>query len=146
MIGFTLGGYAIMLSFSADKLGNLLASEKFDGRSDYIQVSTTFFHFVLVEIIALIACLIALALNEISLSAAASDLGLNFPNWLKTISIIILLALNFLGQILFFYSITLAFAALFAIYRLSGIVDLALTTTLISEAESEQSVDKDLGE
>jgi len=135
MISFTLAGYAIMLSFSASSVGKLISSDDFNERSMYLQVSGTFFHFVFMQIIALMFAIFS--------GRAETFLDKHFPELEQldsvsaTISIaspIIFVASSF-AFLLFIYSVLLSLAALVAILRLSGVVDMSLTADTIAEAE-----------
>jgi hypothetical protein len=66
LIGFTLGGYAILLAFGDEEFKSVFAGATTKNKdSPYVIVSATFMHFIVVQVIAL---LIALAAEPISVS------------------------------------------------------------------------------
>ena len=59
IIGFSLGGYAIWLALGDDKFrANISGKTKDGGESPFIIVNATFIHFIVLQILALIAALI----------------------------------------------------------------------------------------
>lgn len=125
IIGFALGGYAIWLGFGDEKFRNLI-SEKDDSTkfSPYLEVSATFAHFIIIQLLAL--CLAILAK------------GLNFPlseiPWLYQLVIYLKLSPCFtheimapifygFGFLLFIYAILTAVAATLAVFRVANWFD-----------------------
>jgi hypothetical protein len=120
IIGFALGGYAIWLGFGDEKFRNLI-SEQDDPleASPYLQVSATFAHFIVVQIVGLVVALIAKATN----------FDLCDDNWIGVILIGLGLPIDFfkhgaplmygLGFLLFAYALMTALAATFAIFRVA---------------------------
>lgn len=101
VLGFTLGGYAILLAFGDNKFLKLIAgrSEKEKvktGRSipsPYMKLNATFVHFVLVQIVAILFAVIG---ESIDINSGF------FP---------------FIGMLLLNYSLFVAVAAVFSIFR-----------------------------
>jgi hypothetical protein len=121
LLGFTLGGFAILVSFGDEKFKYLIAgNEEGDGGeySPYIKFSVTFLHFILLQVLALIW---ALVIN-----------GMQFPvpDWLgcfeKAIVATRPIAYGF-GYWLFLYSICTAIAAVMGIFRLTHSFDKFVT-------------------
>lgn len=114
ILGFTLGGFAIFLGYGNDKFRSLMACEDEKGYSPYMEVVSSFLHFVIIQICSIIISLIAKSLDMI-------------PNLIKIINkdcicyIIISKLTAALGYTVFLYSILLAFATSFALYRLASI-------------------------
>lgn len=66
MLGFTLGGFAVFLGFGDEKFKAIISGqEPEDGGkpSPYMEVSATFFHFVIVQLAALLLAIVASSLN-----------------------------------------------------------------------------------
>jgi len=64
LLGFTLGGYAILVGFGDKEFLNVLRGGGGNGTSSpYMQVNGAFVHFILAQVIALLAALITNALN-----------------------------------------------------------------------------------
>lgn len=115
LLGFTLAGFAIFLSFGDERFRTKIAGtlpENSDAPSPLIVVSSTFMHFVLVQISALLWALVAKALH------------FELP-WPTVAEIMVKIGLvgSFVGYWLFLYGICLAAAAGVAIYRLAGWYD-----------------------
>lgn len=114
LLGFTLGGFAVFLSFGDDRFKSALAgSDPLDNsHSPLITVSTTFMHFVIVQIVALLWALVAKALH----------FDLSWPEIAKITTVIGLVG-DLLGYWLFLYGICLAGASGVAIFRVAGWYD-----------------------
>lgn len=113
ILGFTLGGFAIFLGYGNDKFRSLLAIEDKAGKSPYLEVVSSFLHFVLMQMIALIFALFANAVGSISI--------MNITETERYLGIsLVWFILGFIGYGLFIYSLLLAFAVSFALYRLAN--------------------------
>ncbi|MCB4809702.1 hypothetical protein LG204_00025 [Methylovorus menthalis] len=113
LIGFTLAGLAIFLSFGNDQYQNLITGkfpdEDSNRNSPYLGFSVTFLHFVLVQIVALLFALITKSLQF------PFPFGVEFyNNYFKYFVI----AANGIGYWIFLYSICIGIAAVFSIFRL----------------------------
>jgi len=94
ILGFTLGGYAILLAFGDEKFLEFLINRDDDEEASYfIGLSTAFIHFIIVQTLAILTALIKKAFLLFSI-------------------------LNLLGVFLLYYSIFTALAAAFAIFGL----------------------------
>jgi hypothetical protein len=63
IIGFSLGGYAIWLGLGDANFRELLSGAEVEGEiSPYLKVNATFVHFIILQVLALLAALIAAAL------------------------------------------------------------------------------------
>lgn len=122
MIGFALGGYAILLSFGDEKFLQFIAEkDEYSDRSVFLVVSATFAHFIVVQITALIVALIAKSTNvDYSKFTWVSELF----SWIGAmpegaIHFISIVFYGF-GFLIFIYAIMTGLAATFAIFRFSS--------------------------
>jgi hypothetical protein len=100
LIGFTLGGYAMLLAFGNEKFRSLLAGSDDSGdASPFMKVNATFIHFILMQILSLLIALIELA-------------------WSIKVGVF-----AFIGFTIFLYALLTGIAAAFAILRLAGWFD-----------------------
>ncbi|WP_156939580.1 hypothetical protein [Desulfocurvus vexinensis] len=100
LIGFSLGGYAVMLAFGDRRFQDAVRGKCSDGTSSpYLRISATMAHFVLVQIITLL------------FSVCCSSANLANP------------VLNFLGTLMFIYSILLGISATLSIFFMSRMYD-----------------------
>lgn len=101
VLGFTLGGYAILLAFGDERFRNLLSGKDENGNvSPFIGVNATFVHFIVVQVMAILAAVFG----------SAWQLKTGF--------------FAFFGFLLFCYSIMTALAAAMAILRISNWFDI----------------------
>ena len=64
ILGFTLGGFALLLAFGDDKFRKLLSGNSDDGSvSPFMGVSAAFTHFILVQIFAIILAILGYTWN-----------------------------------------------------------------------------------
>ncbi|NLR73562.1 hypothetical protein [Leeia aquatica] len=111
MLGFTLGGFAVFLGFGDEKFKSIISGQMPEdgGRpSPYLEVSATFLHFVLVQMIALISAVIARATNF--------ALPVEFSCLTKMLGIIRVLG-DMVGYWLYLYGLCITAAAALAIFR-----------------------------
>lgn len=121
IIGFALGGYAIWLGFGDEQFRNLI-SEKTDqdGFSPYLEVSATFAHFILVQLLSLCVALIA----------KATYFPITDIHWLYNLLVSLKLPVNFfhetvapifycIGFLLFIYALMTAIAATLSVFRVA---------------------------
>jgi len=107
ILGFTLGGYAILLAFGNERFLNVIAGQDEDERgepSPFIEVNASFIHFILCQVLSIILALFGLVW-EIDTGFFA---GISF--------------------LVFIYALTTALAAAFAILRLAKCFDLFVTS------------------
>ena len=112
LLGFTLGGFAIFLGFGDDKFKAAIAGNDPDETEDYspyMSVTSTFLHFVFVQIVALLWALAAKGLHF--------DLPWTLPAefffWIGSVG-------DFIGYWLFLYGLSLSAAAALAIFGVAG--------------------------
>lgn len=100
LLGFTLGGYAILLAFGDDEFKSALSGNNPDGSfSPFMVVNATFIHFILMQIVSLF----------ISLFALTWDIRTGAFAWL--------------GFFIFIYALSTSIAAAFAILKLTDWFD-----------------------
>lgn len=99
VLGFSLGGYAILLAFGDEEFRMRISGADKDGSdSPFIKANGAFVHFIVVSVIALAVGLIGMAWD--------------FNGWF-----------GFLSCALLIYSIACALASAFAIFRVAGWYD-----------------------
>ena len=113
LLGFTLGGFAVFLGFGDEKFKGIIAGRDEacpDEHSPYIEVCSAFLHFVLVQVLALIAAIIAKSLAFDPIFLPQSVIGcIQATRWVG----------DLLGYWLFLYGVSLAAAAAVAIFRVA---------------------------
>jgi hypothetical protein len=96
LVGFTLGGYAMILAFGNEKFRSLIAGPDDNGdASPFMKVNATFIHFILMQMLSLL-----IALIEIGWSIKTGVFA-------------------FIGFTVFIYALLTGIAAAFAILRLA---------------------------
>lgn len=98
VLGFTLGGYAILLSFGDESFRKLISGEDSDGSpSPFMVLNGTFIHFILVQVISILLALLGKAwgigsgpfagigfgffVYSLTTAAAAAMAVLNVADW-----------------------------------------------------------------
>lgn len=121
IIGFSLGGYAIWLALGDDKFrASISAKARDGGESPFIVVNATFVHFIVLQILALIAALIGKSQPIYNSPLFMQKFLLDLAPWLYDVSQVISIASSFIGYFLFIYAIFSALAATMAIFRIAG--------------------------
>lgn len=125
ILGFALGGYAILMSFGGEDFMKFLVSiRQANGTSLYLVASAIFTHFIIVQTLALLLALLAKSLNFNP--ANVRFLGCitgAIPGW-HVISEVARIVLGFLGFLAFLYSLCLAVASTLTIFRMSRWYDI----------------------
>lgn len=122
VIGFSLGGYAILLAFGDDGFRRLLVkgvekTEPADAPSLYMEVSAIFLHFIIVQLLSLLLAVVARVLyfdigEALGIAALNSYSVERVIEWGSYV-------LGFLGFFLFLYALALAAAAAMSVFGLS---------------------------
>ncbi|UNH31845.1 hypothetical protein [Moellerella wisconsensis] len=112
LLGFSLGGFAILLAVGDDGFKKLIAGTENGESSPYMDACTAFVHFIFLQIIALLIALIAKAYSSI------------LPEYLPKVSLVTMSAI---GYFIFIYSIYCTLAAVFAIFRVADWFDNYIT-------------------
>lgn len=112
LLGFTLGGFAIFMSFGDDRFRSLLAMPSKDpGKPTvYVEVCSAFVHFIVVQVLALIFAVLA---KSWVFYAAWMNPVREFLPYLNAIG-------GFFGYGLFLYAITSVLAATMQVFRISN--------------------------
>lgn len=111
ILGFTLAGFTIWLGFGDEKFQRLLAKRpKGKNTSAYIGVSAAFVHFIVVQLLAIVAALVG----------EATDFPLAGSSLLRPMMMILAPIGHFFGYLLFVYSLMTALAATLGVFRTAG--------------------------
>jgi hypothetical protein len=100
IVGFSVGSYAILLSFGDPKFFRILMSESEQEKSVYLALNGTFVHFVVVQILAIVAA--------VGCEAYVQDHPGLFGH-----------LISFFGFSLFVYSLFMVLAAVLALLRVA---------------------------
>lgn len=121
MLGFSLGGYAMWLAIGDDDFRALISGQDEKGNtSPYMQVNAAFVHFILLQIIAIIAALLVKAhYMPISSSFILSDKLCDIA-----IGSYLLAFWYWFTYFIFIYSIMSAMAATLSLLRVSSWYDM----------------------
>lgn len=124
ILGFSIGTYSILFGLLTSRMRAALKAKKSHGEISYLEeFNATFFHFIFVQVIAL---LWAIIYN----GSLLHDLAYAAPKCFTSALTIYLYAARlggFIGYGLLIYSISLAIASALVVYRLASIVDPAAT-------------------
>ncbi|MER9236602.1 hypothetical protein NKI56_32080 [Mesorhizobium sp. M0622] len=116
LLGFSLGTYAILFSLLGDKLKEALsAARDKNGTSRLTEVNTTFFHFIFIQVLAIVWAFI---FSGSSLVDLVDALKASWPSVVSIYRIVYLIG-SFSGYLLMLYSVLLTLGAAMAVYRLA---------------------------
>lgn len=116
MLGFTLGGYAMLMAFGDEKFKSFLTGPK-RGESPYSGISSTFLHFLVLQGIALLCAVVAKA-RPFSGFPFIDRLLSSYPA-VGAMRYYFTQTIWGVGFFLFIYAIISAVAASFAVFRVS---------------------------
>lgn len=126
VLGFSLGGYAILLAFGDEQFKSVISgkdSNETEEYSPFMSINATFFHFILVQCIALSLAIIAKAhvyqLVSVTIKKSVVNtvpITYDFGVWLKQVC-------WFLGFLIFIYAMTTAVAVTMSIFEISDWYD-----------------------
>ncbi|MDX4947173.1 hypothetical protein [Providencia manganoxydans] len=108
LLGFSLGGFAILLAVGDDGFKKLIAGSENSESSPYMDACTAFVHFIFLQIIAILLSLIAKNYYSVIPACIPKE---------------ILILLSAIGYFFFIYSIFCAMAAVFAVFRVADWFD-----------------------
>jgi len=114
IIGFSVGGYALLLAFGDDKFQKLMANAEVRGSNAFIDLCAAFTHFVLMQFLAVVIALIAKGTYVEPPHWAG-----HWPNWIWNIITGLRYLLWFFGELLFIYAMLCGAAATMRIFRLA---------------------------
>lgn len=134
LLGFALGGYAILLGFSDEGFRSRLAGRKTDsdpGPSPFILINATFVHFILIQILAILLAVVA----------GADSVASTFASILSAVCLndfydVLAATVRFAGYTLFVYAWFLAAAVTMSIFRLSCTYDNVMTKIRNKKSDS----------
>jgi hypothetical protein len=125
LLGFTLGGYALVMGLGSDKFRKLISGPRKlkpqdakEGASLFLRMSANFVHFVLVQVMALLAAILAGSMNAHAPPGSwiAALLG-------QRLTHVACLGVWFCGFTLFVYALLSALAATMAVFRFTQWID-----------------------
>ncbi|WP_408589621.1 hypothetical protein [Novosphingobium sp.] len=120
LLGFSLGTYSILFGLLTGRMRAALKTKKNASEISYLdEINATFFHFIFVQVIAL---LWAIIYNGSLLHDLAHAAPQCFPFALTLYGYAAKIG-GFIGYGLLIYSISLAIASALVVYRLASIVD-----------------------
>lgn len=120
LLGFSLAGYAIMLSFGNEGFQRLLSKSRLDETNAFVEMSASFTHFLLIQFVALLSAILAKSLySAMPTTPPSSDLG------------VVQGIVGGIGMFIFVYSLTCGIAATMRIFRLTEVFG-AIATRLSS--------------
>jgi len=119
MLGFTLGGYAIFVSFGDDAFKRAIAGTKNGEESPLSKFNNTFFHYIFVQSMALTSSLFSESALRIRNPLITND-PRPILEWLVGVSAFLVSSVTI---VLFFYSVFLSIAAAMAIRDLVSAYD-----------------------
>jgi hypothetical protein len=120
LLGFSLGTYAILFSIMSGRLKSALRHVSSPNGVSYLEaINATFFHFIFVQVFALVWSFLYQGTWLIDLVGLFKT---NYP-WLEAIYYLLSRAGSFTGCFLLMYSILLMIASALAVYRLAMIKD-----------------------
>ncbi len=124
-IGFTIGGYAILLAFGNEKFLEKIAGNNDDSEhSPYIIMSASLVHSVILQALALITAIMCKSIPCLSLKNYSNILWLdNCSN----VSWYVAYGYSFLGFLIFMYAMMSIVAVALNIFRFSTWFDIAQT-------------------
>lgn len=117
VLGFTLGGFAIFTSFGDETFRKLLAEpdeNDAEAPTAYVKLCSTFVHFILVQIIALLFAIIAKA-TYFPWDESPEFFKAALP-WLNGVA-------GFTGYAVFIYSLSSALAATMHVFRIASMYE-----------------------
>lgn len=129
LLGFSLGGFAMFLSFGDERFKALIASKGAKTSvSMYMSICSAFVHFIIVQIFSLV---FAVAFKALAFDLPASYC---FANYLVYGGYFF----SLIGYLLFLYSITSMAAATMAVFRLSSIYAVFIEKKYLESVESDE--------
>ena len=114
VIGFSVGGYALLLSFGDEKFQNLMARAEVRGSNAFIDLCASFTHFVLMQFLALLIAIVAKGIF-----IEPPNWTGDWPEWSWMLIGLARYFLWFLGELVFIYALLCGAAATMRIYRLA---------------------------
>lgn len=148
LVGFTLGGYAMLMAFGDDDFRRkLLGPGKNNKTSPFMGVNGTFVHFLVVQISAIIIAIIANARPIQSMPTIVIDFLIDTVPFFSDLRYVFGKAFWWFGYTTFLYAITLTIAATFGIFKVAGWYDKSVPprTELASTNQNSANTDSHSG-
>jgi len=137
VLGFSLGGYALLVAIGDDRFRALISGEHEEGEpSPYMEVNAAFVHFIFMQLFSLMCALFSSAYYfKIDKTGWVTQKleNLNIP--LEELVI----AGNYIGYTIFIYALLTAIAATLAILRVSSWYDHMHTERIKAKKEANSS-------
>lgn len=140
LLGFTLGGYAMLMAFGDSEFHKELATKGDSRYSPLMRVNSTFVHFILLQVLSLVFAIIVK-----SYYFSPTGILARFIDDFSTLFTLLMGATYFLGFFVFSYALISTIAATFAILRLMKIYDVILRARPLTKVSSDEHPDKDKG-
>ena len=140
ILGFTLGGYAIFIGLGDERFRIALAGSRNGKPSPLMRVAATFMHFIMLQSLATILSIAAIAIHNFSTVQILSGV-LSLPPVAICTSAAIQVLFDFLSFLLFVYAVVLAIPASLALFMLTLSFDRSKSSSSSDEAANEQIED-----
>ena len=119
LLGFSLGGFAMWIAIGDDKFKRIISGDEINEHgeleySPYMTVNSTFVHFILLQLLAIVFALLTKSYSSILSNSAFMYyyLGMYYKY--------LLFLMSFIAYFIFIYSLFSAIAAVMAIFRVSS--------------------------
>lgn len=121
LIGFTLGGYAIIVTLGNDEFKDYIYSVEDGDRASFIlDIGATFVNFIMLQILSLLIALVAKGLY-VDISSKSDQLFSRINLDIYIINTIFRYVFWFVGELIFIYAVITTIAAAMAIFRLNSL-------------------------
>ncbi len=139
LLGFSLGGYALLIAVGDESFRALISGEDEDGEtSPYMEVNASFVHFILMQLMSLILALFAYAYYfELDKNGVVYKYIIEYEIPLMQIAAVG----NYIGFTFFIYALLTSIAATLSILRVSSWYD-KMHTERIKQEQSENEHNK----
>jgi len=117
VMGFSLGGYAILLAFSNEKFLSIISGKA--SVSPLMNISSAFVHFIVIQFLSILFSLVYKSSPAENFPLEYKIFIVEWVPYFLGVYHILVYVVSFLGLILFIYSLTTAVAATMSIFRLS---------------------------
>jgi hypothetical protein len=135
LLGFTLGGYAMLMAFGEPLFQKQLAAKKAQSEnSALIQINSTFVHFIVLQIASILVAFICKSYYFVPTGKIAELIN-EYDQIFNAVTIFI----YFVGFYIFIYALLSALAATFAILRLMKVYDVFLRIEGSDESDRQES-------
>ncbi|CAB3750869.1 MULTISPECIES: hypothetical protein [Burkholderia] len=124
LVGFAIGAYSIVLGFGDDRFRDIIMERDEDGPSPYVEISASFAHFIVVQLLALIVAFVANGLDfPLDEKEGIGAFIYSVVGSVEFVHDYVAPVGYFFGYLLFMYAITTALATAMAIFRLTTLAE-----------------------